>query len=96
MEGDRHQLRVLRIIYGEQSWSWIVDRRAGARAAADFQLTQTQTHRDSGRGREAAASSLHCVTAHGTMAAADNWGDNTHKRALKVYTSGVWWLVQGV
>ena len=39
MERDRHQLRVLRIIYWEQSWSWIVDRRAGGGGPSSSRLS---------------------------------------------------------
>ena len=45
--------------------------RAGARAAADFQLTPTQTHRDAGRETERLQPPYY-VTAHGTRAAANN------------------------
>ena len=38
MERDQHQLCVLRIIYGEQSWSWIVDRRAGGPSSSRLSI----------------------------------------------------------
>ena len=50
---------------------WIGRAGAGARAAADFQLTPTQTHRDAGRETERLQPPYY-VTAHGTRAAANN------------------------
>ena len=73
MEGDQHQLRVLRIIYGEQSWSWIVDRRAGGGGPSSSRLSiNPDPDPPRLRERQRGCSPHHCVTSHGTMAAADN------------------------